>query len=120
MPPSLFVFLPMTTKSKPLFTAQDINTIPRLYEQDGLGKQAIVHAHIFGPVGDWYITEIDEEGETAFGYTKLTSFPDGEFGYVSITELQAIADQFFEKKDIRYLLERDEYWIPTTLEEAMS
>ena len=110
----------MTTQSKPLFTAQDLNTIPRLYAQDGKGMNATVFAHIFGAVGDWWITEIDGEGETAFGYTKLTSFPDGEWGYISIQELQDIANQFFENKDIRYLLERDEHWTPKPMNDCLN
>ena len=110
----------MTTKSKPLFTTQEINTIPRLYAQDGKGMNATVFAHIFGPVGDWWITEIDEEGTEAFGYTKLSSFPDGEWGYINISELQEIANQFFEKKDIRYLLERDEYWTEKPMSDCLN
>ena len=94
-----------------------INTIPRLYEQDGLGKQAIVHVHIFGPVGDFYITEVDEEGDTAFGYTKLSSYPDGELGYINIEELKDVVKTFIETKNIKYLLERDLHWKPTTLAE---
>lgn len=102
----------MTTTQKPLLSAEDIAAMPRLYAQDGLGDAAIVHAHIFGPVGDWWITEVSEDGTEAFGFTKLTSYPDGEFGYISISELQSIADMFYEKKDIKYLLEKDEYWEP--------
>ena len=98
-----------------------INTIPRLYEQDGLGKQAIVHAHIFGPVGDFYITEVDEEGETAFGYIKLSAHPDGaELGYINIEELKDAVKTFIKNKNIKFLLERDLHWTPTTLEEVMS
>ena len=97
-----------------------INSIPRLYEQDGLGKKAIVHVHIFGPVGDFYITEVDEEGETAFGYIKLSGHPDGaELGYINIDELKDAVNTFIENKNIKFLLERDLHWKPTTLEEVM-
>lgn len=110
----------MTTAQKPLLSQDDIATTPRLYSQDGKGMEAIVHHHIFGPVGDWWITEIDEEGETAFGYVKLTSYPDGELGYISLQELQGVADQFFEKKDIRFMLEKDQYWEPKPLSQAIN
>ncbi len=97
-----------------------INSIPRLYAQDGLGRQAIVHAHLFGPVGDFYITEVDEEGETAFGFIKLSAHPDGaELGYINIEELRGIVQTFIETKNIKYLLERDLHWTPVTLAEVM-
>ena len=86
-----------------LITALD--TMPEVYEQDGLGDQAIVYLHYFTGSQDWYITERDtsEEQHQAFG---LADFGDGgELGYISIAEL------------IKHGVELDLYWKPRTLAE---
>jgi hypothetical protein len=95
-----------------------IPSIPRIYDQDGMGDDAIVHLHVFGPAGDWWITEVDEDGISAFGYVRLASMPDcAELGYIHIPELQSIADTFKANpsRNLRYLLERDLHWTPTRL-----
>ena len=86
-----------------LITALD--TMPKVYEQDGLGDQAVIHLHYFTGSQDWYITERDtsEEQHQAFG---LADFGDGgELGYISIAEL------------IKHGVELDLYWKPRTLAE---
>ena len=86
-----------------LITALD--TMPKVYEQDGLGDQAVIHLHYFTGSRDWYITERDtsEEQHQAFG---LADFGDGgELGYISIAEL------------IKHGVELDLYWKPRTLAE---
>jgi hypothetical protein len=67
---------------------QRITTMPKTYEQDGKGDQAIVYLHYFaGGQANAYITERDMEAEQhqAFGLADL--FGDGgELGHLSLVE----------------------------------
>ncbi len=85
---------------------QLLETMPKTYEQDGLGDQAIAHLHYFMGGMDWFITErdMDEEQLQAFGLCDLgMGFP--EIGYVSIPEITTMG------------AELDLYWTPKTLAE---
>jgi len=65
-----------------------INNMPKTYEQDGQGNNAIAYLHYFKGNMDWYITEKDSGGEEqiqAFGLANLGY--GGELGYISIKEL---------------------------------
>ena len=64
-----------------------INTMPKTYEQDGKGDEAVAYLHYFIGGCDWYITEKDMETEQhqAFG---LASIQEVELGYISIEELR--------------------------------
>jgi hypothetical protein len=67
--------------------AKTVNDMPKTYETDGQGKEAVAHLHYFNSSWDWYITEKDMEDEQhqAFG---LVVTPHGhELGYISIVEL---------------------------------
>lgn len=67
-----------------------IAAMPKTYEQDGLGMQAVVHLHYFMGGSDWYITEKDMAGgvRQAFGYAVLNGDEEcAEMGYISIEEL---------------------------------
>ena len=85
-----------------------LETMPKVYEQDGKGDQAIVYLHYFTGSMDWYITERDTSVEQlqAFGYANLGDDQSAEMGYISIEEL------------IRNGVELDLYWTPTTLEQV--
>ena len=66
-----------------------------LGSQDGLLGQAKVIAKFFNPmgVGTWFITEAEkqEDGDyEMFGYCHLGDDEMAEFGYVMLSELQAI------------------------------
>ena len=81
-------------------------TMPKTYEQDGKGKDAIAYLHYFKNGCDWYITERDMEQEQlqAFGLACLNGdYP--EIGYISIVELLSIG------------AELDLYWMPKTIRE---
>jgi hypothetical protein len=70
--------------------ANTVNTMPKTYETDGQGKEAVAHLHYFNSSWDWYITEKDMEDEQhqAFGWVKT---PHGnELGYISIVELMEV------------------------------
>jgi hypothetical protein len=84
-----------------------IHAMPKTYEQDGKGDQAVAHLHYFTGSMDWYITEcdVDTDGEgqiQAFGLANLGY--GGELGYISIAEL------------IEHGAELDLHFQPTTLE----
>jgi Protein of unknown function (DUF2958) len=59
-----------------------------LYSQEGR-DDPIVHCKLFHAygAGTWYLTEYDGK-DTAFGY--VTGFTEDEWGYVSISELEAL------------------------------
>lgn len=87
-----------------LLLATTFMAMPKTYEQDGLGEEAIVSLHYFTGSQDWYITERDMEEvqHQAFGLADL--FQDGgELGYISIVEL------------IQHGVEIDFHWQPKTL-----
>ena len=84
--------------------------MPKTYEQDGLGEEAVVHLHYFTGSADWWITEKDSdpdgEGQVqAFGLADL--FQDGgELGYISLVEILAAG------------AELDLHWTPKPLAHA--
>jgi hypothetical protein len=85
-----------------------IKSMPKTYEQDGKGDQAIAYLHYFRGSMDWYITEKDagspEDNRQvqAFGLADLGY--GGELGYISIVEL------------LENQIELDIYFAPTPLE----
>ncbi len=85
-----------------------VRTMPKTYEQDGKGDDAVVVLHYFTGGMDWYITEkdmIDDDAQhQAFGLADLGY--GGELGYISIQEL------------IDNGVELDLYWEPKTLREV--
>jgi len=64
-----------------------ISSMPKTYEQDGKGEDAIAYLHYFKGAADWYITEKDMEAEQhqAFGLADLGY--GGELGYISLVEI---------------------------------
>lgn len=79
-------------------------TMPKSYEQDGKGDQAVAYLHYFSSGCDWWITERDQEDEQhqAFGLVDLGY--GKELGYISLIELGTIG-----------AIELDLYWTPTTI-----
>ncbi len=67
--------------------AERVAAMPKTYEQDGKGDEAVAHLHYFSAGCDWYITEKDMETEQhqAFGLANLGY--GGELGYISLVEL---------------------------------
>lgn len=91
-----------------LMTKAIENVIPALYEQDGLGDDAIVHAKFFTPDGSWtwYATEYDPETRMFFG---LVDGFDKELGYFSLDELES------GRGSLGLPIERDAWFKPTKL-----
>ncbi len=70
--------------------AQQIENMPKTYDQDGQGDKATVHLHYFVGGCDWYIIEKDMQGgvEQAYGYAILHGdYQMAECGYISIEEI---------------------------------
>ena len=66
-----------------------IKTMPKTYEQDGKGEEAVAYLHYFTSGCDWYITEKDmyDDQNQAFG---LAAVHEVELGYISIPELLSV------------------------------
>ena len=82
-----------------------------------------IYCHLYGVVGDWYLSEISENREMAFGFKIINSEPvwemdkwltnSCEWGEISIKTLQELVNEkFLKEKDIRFLITRDLFWEP--------
>ncbi len=84
-----------------------VTTMPKVYEQDGKGDDAIVYLHYFAKGMDWFITERDlsDEQFQAFGLVSMDiEYP--ELGYIPINNL------------LRFGVELDLNWTSKTLKEV--
>jgi hypothetical protein len=95
------------------FYAPKAVKVPALYAQDGKGLDAVVAVHYFASSMDWYMTEVDPATGRAFGYVVNGSTGEGELGYFSLPELEALRAGFF-------VVERDLYWEPVTIRQAVA
>ena len=88
----------------------------------------LIYCHLYGVVGDWYLSEISEDREMAFGFRLINSEPvwemdnwltnSCEWGDISIKSLQELVDdKFLKEKDIRFLITRDLFWEPKKFSE---
>lgn len=86
-----------------------IDTMPKSYEQDGKGDQAIAYLHYFRGGADFFITEKDMEGsgtDQAFGLASMGGGFGPELNCISIREI------------IDAGVELDLYWTPKPLSEC--
>ncbi len=88
----------------------------------------LIYCHLYGVVGDWYLSEISEAREMAFGFQVINSEPAWEmdkwltnsckWGDISIKSLQELVNEkFLKEKDIRFLITRDLFWKPIKFSE---
>ena len=91
-------------KGRLVALAETFATMPKTYEQDGKGDNAVAYLHYFYGEYDWYITEKDMEAEQhqAFG---LADMGHPELGYISLIELASNG------------VELDLHWSPKTIGE---
>lgn len=114
-----------------------------LYSQDGKGGQAVIVCKFFlpGTAWTWYVLEgneieIDEDtakqmgitpGKTwqFFGITCNQDKPEGEYGYFTLAELEAITLQvpviIWDNEILDYVpqkVERERYYTPKTIAEV--
>ena len=83
----------------------------------------LIYCHLYGVVGDWYLSEISEDREKAFGFQIINSEPvwemdnwltnSSEWGEIPIKVLQELVNEkFLKENDIRFLITRDLFWKP--------
>lgn len=92
-----------------LLTKELEGKLPKLYEQENKGDEAMVHMKFFDPCSNWtwFVTEFDGV-DTFFG---LVIGHETEFGYFSLKELQDC------KGPLGLGIERDLYFNPMPLKE---
>ena len=104
-------------------TKEVAKNIPTL-DQRTIGPDEIFYCHLFGVIGDWYISRISKDRKTAFGYQNIIAEKEWEmeslipnqkqWGEFSISNLQAfVNEKFLKELDIRFLIVRDTKWVPT-------
>ena len=88
----------------------------------------LIYCHLYGIVGDWYLSEISEDREKAFGFQIINSEPvwemdnwltnSSKWGEIPIKVLQELVNEkFLKEKDIRFLITRDLFWEPIKFSE---
>ena len=88
----------------------------------------LIYCHLYGVVGDWYLSEISEDREIAFGFKVINSEPawemdnwlanSSQWGEIPIKVLQKLVNEkFLKEKDIRFLITRDLFWEPIKFSE---
>ena len=88
----------------------------------------LLYCHLYGVVGDWYLSEISEDREKAFGFQIINSEPvwemdnwltnSSKWGEIPIKTLQKLVNEkFLKEKDIRFLITRDLFWEPIKFSE---
>ncbi len=88
----------------------------------------LIFCHLYGVVGDWYLSEISEDREMAFGFQIINSEPvwemdnwltnSSKWGEIPIKQLQELVNEkFLKEKDIRFLITRDLFWEPIKFSE---
>ena len=92
-----------------LLTQEIRKKLPKLYEQDGKGGDAIVYLKMFCPDSDWTFFATEFDGKDMF-FGLVDGF-EKELGYFSLKELQSV------KGPLGLPIERDLYWKPKTLKE---
>ena len=100
-----------------MLTKQNKKDLPKLYSQDGKGKDAIVHVKFFTPWSNWtwYATEgepiLDDDGnEIDYKFFGLVDGHEKELGYWLLSQLTEVRgpfgltierDMYFTKKPVR-------------------
>jgi hypothetical protein len=94
-----------------LLTKEVLEKLPKLYEQEEKGLDAVAVVKFFTPDGDWtwYATEFDGE-DLFFG---LVDGFEKELGYFSLSELESA------RGALGLPIERDMFFKPTPLKELM-
>ncbi|MDA8119044.1 MAG: hypothetical protein M0Z85_03130 [Gammaproteobacteria bacterium] len=76
-------------KQKVMDLARLIKSMPKTYDQDGSGMEAVAYLHYFTAGFDWYITEKDMTGDGTAQAFGLAVVFERELGYISIREIIA-------------------------------
>ena len=94
-----------------LLTQEILKRLPKLYSQENV-EDPKVQVKFFTPTSSftWFATEFDGE-DTFFGIVYSHLCPEGELGYFSLSELQAV------KGSLGLGVERDKWFSPKLLSE---
>lgn len=85
-------------------------TVPALYANANLTlDETVIHLHFFVGSCHWWISEVDEDRRTAFGYANLGDPQNAEWGYVNLDELRGLVGN---SHAMPYWVERDLLWTP--------
>lgn len=99
-----------------LLTKEILSKLPKIYEQEGKGDQAIVYIKFFTPDAQftWYVIEGEPINETSdYEFFGLVQNGDiEELGYFRLSELLTV------RGHLGLPIERDRYFIPTKLKEV--
>lgn len=92
--------------------AKQLSKYP-MYSQDSKGEEAIAVCKFFNPCGDqtWFVLEAEQIGDDYRLFVLFTNSYDREYGYVMLSELEAIRLPFGLR------IERDIYFTPCTVRE---
>jgi hypothetical protein len=98
--------------NEPLLPDQIKRKLPRLYECEKQGLNAVAQVKFFTPDSSWtwYATEFDGE-DVFFG---LVIGHEAELGYFSLSELLSV------RGPLGLPVERDLYYVPKSLKELMN
>ncbi len=88
----------------------------------------LIYCHLYGIIGDWYLSEISKDREMAFGFQVINSEPawkmenwianSCEWGTIPVKTLQELVNEkFLKERDIRFLITRDLFWQPIKFSE---
>lgn len=89
--------------------AAAVAAIPGLYDTEDVDvDDTIVHVHYFAAGWDWWITELDTETWDAFGFVTSPLCPQGEWGYIPLTDLATLAMRI--GTGVPVIVERDLDW----------
>lgn len=110
--------IPDNLRGYEFLPGQLIETTPRLYETEETElDDKLVTMKFFCPVFNWFVFEVDQNGERAFGYIENLSWPGGsELGYIDITELRELLMPAVAGRPVIYV-DRDLDWTPKPFKE---
>lgn len=98
---------------------EELVQIPKLYETEDVAMEdKIVHLHYVSPGGEWWIVERDRITNLGFGYACLNDPQNAEWGYVDLTELEALtitvalATPTGRPWPVDVVVDRDREWTP--------
>ena len=86
--------------------------VPALYATEDVdAADKTVWLHYFGGSYDAWIVEADFDTGEAFGFVRIAGLGDGEWGYVDLTEAEAVNTGLV-------IIERDKWWEPKPFSEV--
>ena len=92
-----------------------LRRVPKLYGTESTPvEDKTIWVHYFSPSGDYYVAELDPETNEAFGFVRYQQYPPGEWGYISLEELEqaSYTARIMGRLVPMVGVERDMHWTP--------